>query len=258
MNNLKQLQDQFFTNILHSENRKSDFILSDDRLSATQRMEIYGEAYLLRLLDALADTFPALHTLLGDEDFETLGLDYIKKHPSENYSLRNFGHQLPTFLQQHKKFSGLPVLYEMATFEWKLRFAFDAKNTQPISRETLSQVLPEQWPELRLQVLPSFTTVQFHWNIPDLWKAIIQEAPPQAPEKLLEQETWIIWRPQLETLFRSVTELEYNALLTLLNGGNFSELCELLAMEVGAGAEQQAAEFLGMWINQDVFSEVIT
>lgn len=44
-------------------------IVSDVKGCADRRLALYGDAYVLRLIEALGVDFPGVHALLGDEAF---------------------------------------------------------------------------------------------------------------------------------------------------------------------------------------------
>ena len=248
--NLQQLQTQFLNNILHPSSQDFDLIEGTEKLNSQQRLFIYAEAYQLQLIEALMDTYPAVHTLLGDEDFEALGREYLQHHPSQHFSLRYFGDKLVFFLQQHKPWSDSEFLAEMANFEWQLRHAFDATDATPLSRDELLEIEAHRWPDLQFSLHHSFSMINFNWNTPVLWKAIIQDAPPRPPEPLDATQQWIIWRPQLETQFRSIDTLEALLLKQLQQQISFSELCDFISLETGSNEEQIAINHLGRWVDE--------
>ena len=54
------------------------FIAPNNRLTAFERLELYNRQYWYRLLDALADDFPALRAVLSPARFESLSIAYLK------------------------------------------------------------------------------------------------------------------------------------------------------------------------------------
>lgn len=252
---LEKLQTAFLKNVLHPTSHDDiTYINSDKRLSANDRIEIYSIGYRLRLIEALMDNFPAIHTLLGDEDFEQLALEYITEFPSTHFSLRYMGEKMVQFTKKHRIYRESPFISEMANFEWKLRQAFDAKDITPLSRETLSKIPPNDWPELCFALHPSFSLITLEWNTPALWKAIIQDEPPRPPKKLDKSQPWIIWRPKLETHFRSVDLLESGILNEISQNKTFTSICEFADMEIGEGAEHIVIEYLNQWITDGLLS----
>lgn len=248
---LEKIQFLFLNNILQPESDNNiTFINADKQLSASDRMGIYAVGYQLNLIEALMENYPALHTLLGDEDFENLAREYISTHPSNHFSLRYLGDKMVDFTKHHAVYKDIEFIPEMANFEWELRQAFDSSNVTPLSRNELSHISATDWPDLHFKLLPSFTLFTLNWNTPFLWKAIIQDQPPRPPEKLENSQQWIIWRPKLETHFRSVENLEAIILAQFSENKSFSDVCELADLEIGEGSEKKVIDYLNRWIDE--------
>jgi hypothetical protein len=222
-----------------------------NKVSVEQRLAVYGNAYGYRLIDALSENYPAVHTLLGDDDFYKMTYAYMDAYPSAHFSLRYFGHKLEEFLSEYHK--DIPVLTEMARFEWALRKGFDAENIETLSLEALQQIPIEQWGELQFKFHPSVSRLDLSWNTPQLWSAIDEETEPMPPEELEYPYAWLLWRKELLTYYRSLDVDEAWALDTALQGGNFAELCEGVCEWIDAEhAPSRVAGFLSQWLGDDL------
>ena len=74
----------------------------------------------------MRDNFETLPRLMGDEAFDTLANVYLSANPSQHYSLRWFGHLLPSFMHAHPGLSLHPAMVDFAQLEWAMRQAFDS------------------------------------------------------------------------------------------------------------------------------------
>jgi hypothetical protein len=232
---------------------KPDIVDTGDvnKVSVEQRLAVYGNAYGYRLIDALSENYPAIHTLLGDDDFYKMTYAYMDAYPSEHFSLRYFGHKLETFLSEYHK--DIPVLTEMARFEWALRKGFDAENTETLTLEALQKIPVEEWAALQFTFHPSVSRLDLAWNTPQLWSAIDEETEPMPPEKLEYPYAWLLWRKELLTYYRSLDVDEAWALDTALQEGNFAELCEGVCEWIDAEhAPSRVAGFLSQWLQDDL------
>ena len=91
MNTLRKLQQEFLGYLLDdSAVSIVERIESSPKHSAEQRMTYYGNAYNMRLKEALSTDYERLHSYLGDDLFETLMQHYIESYPSHHPSLRYF------------------------------------------------------------------------------------------------------------------------------------------------------------------------
>ena len=93
-------------------------IVSDEKGDAELRLALYGDSYVLRLIEAMGVDYPGVHALLGDENFDSMCRAYIDQYPSTHPSIRWFGRSLTSFLKATPPYCEHEVLLEMAEFEW--------------------------------------------------------------------------------------------------------------------------------------------
>ena len=215
-------------------------------------LKVYEQAYGTRLLEVLGEDFAALHTLLGDAAFAEAATAYIGAHPSRRRSIRWLGQELPGFLAATPPWSDIPVLADMARFEWGLGLAFDAPDAAPLSIEALGQVPPEAWPVLSFEFHPALNLFEVGHDVAPFQAAVAAETDPDgAPEPLVGPQVWAAWR-ETETLmvhYRALAPDEADSLAALMDGADFARFCEVLA-DLGAGDEAalRAAALLRHWI----------
>ncbi len=256
---LKSLQQQMLAWLQEADPLIKQSVTGTEKVSADLRLDIYANAYRFRLVEALQDTFPALHTLLGDEDFFNLGVAYLTARPSKHFSLRYFGHELASFLKGSDAYSEQPLLSEMAQFEWLLREAFDAADNAVIDMEALQQIDPQSWHSLRFLFHPTVKRVDLSFNVPQIWQTIDKQ---EAPIDMIENDHpigWCLWRKDLRTLYRSMDVDEAWAMDAMLSGHTFSEICSGVCEWVDEQhAAVRVAGFIQNWINDGLIQEVMT
>lgn len=258
MSDLYRLQQNMMAWLIHKDEKiKPDIVDTGEvnKVSVDQRLAVYGNAYGYRLIDALSENYPAVHTLLGDDDFYKMTYDYMDAYPSSHFSLRYFGHKLEAFLKEYH--NDVPVLSEMARFEWALRKGFDAEDTATITLDALQQVPVEQWGDLQFTFHPSVSRLDLDWNTPQLWSAIDEETEPMPPEKLEHTYAWLLWRKELLTYYRSLDVDEAWALDAAMQGDSFASLCEGVCEWIDeAHAPGRVAGFLSQWITDELLISV--
>jgi hypothetical protein len=257
MSKLAQLQQDFQAYVLHAAEPMKREVVSTDRVPAEVRLDIYSTAYRLRLLEALETEYVALKAAVGDEEFERLGLAYIDAYPSLYPNLRWFGGNLDVWLKTMEPYSNDLILSELATFEWAMGLAFDAPDATVVTIEQMASVPGEQWPEMRFVPHPSLQRRELASNAPLIWKAVdAEEAPPQPLYQHIPL-TWIIWRHELKTYFRSLPVDEAWALSAMNTGASFSEICAGLCEWVDElSVAQHAAGLLKGWVENGLVAEV--
>ncbi len=253
---LDALQTQFMNWLLHATPDIQTLSRETTSCDKETRLRIYANAYTSRLVEALAENYPATHTLLGDDRFASLSRDYIQAYPSHFFSIRYFGHALAEHLKHAPDFRFQPVLHEMASFEWLLRSAFDAPDQATLRLEELQQLNPALWPELLLKSTPATFRLALHFNVPNLWLAIDANAEPIAAERSEQTVQWMIWRQDQQIYFRSLEAPEAWSIDRLMDGILFSELCEGLCRWYSeATAAQTAAQYLASWLEAGIIAQ---
>ncbi len=255
MSPLQTLQKDFMNWLLTQQPAIKQHVTGTRKVGIEARLGIYEEAYRLRLLEALQDSYPALHTLLGDERFEALAFAYIRHYPSHHFSIRYFGHQLFQFLSSNPDYQDQPFLAEMALFEWTLRDAFDASNSPRLTTADLASIPPEQWGTLTFELHPSVQRIDLSWDVPKLWQAIEQDAPPIQPRQKEHLITWLIWRKDLTTYFRSLEVDEAWAIGAVIQQRNFENLCHGVCEWIDEQhAPERVARFLARWVQEGILA----
>jgi len=246
---LREWQQQLQQIILHGGTAEN-LSLHHGTITHERQLAIYHNAYALRLTEALRYNYPALHQLLGDDDFETMAQRYIAQHPSITASIRWFGDKLADFLLRETPYAACPAMSDLARFEWALRHSTDAADAARVTLESMQDVAADNWGALTFDLHPSLTVLQLDWNAPAIWRALTDDKDPPLPAT--ETLTWFIHRDDdLVTQWRSAGDDETAALSIFRAGGNFDAICELAAQTQGeAAAAIGAAGWLKSWITQ--------
>ncbi len=210
-------------------------------------LEVYCNAYRLRVIEALAADYPVLARWLGQDQFARLACDYVAAYPSGHFSIRWIGRRLPDFLHH----TGPPEWEEMAAFEWALSLAFDCLDTVPIEPDVLTAIPAQNWPQLRFQLHPSLSLLALHTPVPRVWKALqAQEVPPDCPHSSTSVN-WMVWRRGLQLFFRSLGDAEAQTLRMLWEGSEFAEICVALSdRDLPTDIAHQVATWLHRWMEE--------
>lgn len=249
MAKLTQVQGDFQQYLLRGETSIEQHVLGTERVSVATRLEIYGGGYGARLTEALETTFPVLAQLLGEGDFAELAGAYIRSHDSTFASIRYYGGALAEFLARDPAYAEIPVLSELARWEWMMTETFDAADAPASDASALADLAPGEWAELRFQWHPSIRRLPLWWNVPQIWNALTRQTQQPEAKLAAEAEQWLLWRKDLEIFFRSLAPAEAAALDAARTGSSFGELCELLCTWVDeTAAPAQAAGFLREWL----------
>jgi hypothetical protein len=250
---LRELQTDVQRHLLGEESGVTADIVDAPPLPAADRLAIYRNAYQVRLIDALDDTYPILHALLGDEMQFALGEAFVAAHPSVHRSIRWYGRELSAFLGVTPPYDAQPILAEVALLEWTLAEVFDAKNAQALSRASIAAIDPAAWSDLRFEFHPSVRRIELLWNTAAVWQAMSREETPPAPTRAPAPVPWLLWRQDLQNYLRPQTHVESAALDAALKGLNFGEICEALsALLPDEEIPPAAASLVAAWVDSGI------
>lgn len=257
MNNLMNVQNKFQSYLIAFDSGINTDIEETKKVSAATRLQIYSNAYRFRLIDALASNFPILQKYLGDERFQELALLYIDAYPSTFKSIRWFGNQLESFLQEQDKYTDFPYLAELAKLEWHMTLTFDAFDRELVDMQTVTQIPQDDWPMMRFVPHPSVYILDFQWNVVQIWQNLSKDEFPPEPINYEIATSYIFWRKDLISQYCSLPSDERHAIDYMMSGHTFGEICLGLCQWVDEqDAALRAASLLKGWISSGLISAI--
>jgi hypothetical protein len=221
-------------NLRDSENFEDleDLIESDDRLSATERLEIYANAYFYRILDCLKEDFPATLAMLGGDNFHNLVTGYLIEYPPTEPSISHAGRHLAEFLRHHPIRERWPFIGDLARLERTLIEVFHAADAEPLKAAAMRALAPDDWPALTLRAHPALAIVDCEWRVDLLLREVeaatgtgdhIHGEPAHAPVSVL------VWRRGSRVNYRPLERSERAGLELARAEASFAAICEAIA-----------------------------
>ncbi len=251
MSTLATLQRAMQSSILTGDRTVRVHVVGTRQVSVGTRLNIYREAYYLRLAEALATTYSSLRAFLGEDQFRWLARLYIDAHPSRHYSVRYFGHRLAAFLSKQEPYRSNPVLIDLARWEWAVADVFDARDSTSVTADVLQGVPANCWPALRLGFHDAIRLVSSRWNVAEIWSALNREQIPPEPILSARRGRWAIWRSGLDVYFAPMDAREERALRAALRGDPFAHICAVApAAADEMGPARWAAGILRQWLDR--------
>lgn len=233
--------------------------------SRLQRLEVYANDYYWRLAGVLELHFPAVAWMLGHVQFHNLVTDYVLVSPSREPDLRRYSRDFPSFLSQHEEGEREPELVEVAWIELDRVQILDFPDERPLTREAFEAIELDRWPGLRFATSRTvrlratsrpFTPMYVLCREGQSLGHARRRHPPQPGHAL-------IWRRDLTVHHRDVEAPEARALLALLDGLTFLEICaaasgatQIEGLAGDAAAPMQVAEWLRRWVDDGLIIAV--
>ncbi|GLZ86395.1 DUF2063 domain-containing protein [Metapseudomonas resinovorans] len=154
-----------------------------------RRFAVYRNNVLASLINALADTFPVVKQLVGDEFFAGMARLHVQATPPRSPLLVFYGEDFPAFIANFPPAASLPYLADMARLELAQVHAYHAADLPSLDSTVLADVLTDpQWlPGLQLWLHPSIAVISSDYAIASLWAAHqgllgLTEVDPGQPE----------------------------------------------------------------------------
>jgi hypothetical protein len=209
------------------ENDLARMVASDARLSAVDRLNVYANMYFFRIRDVLRGDYPKLVSVLGDDEFHNLTVDYLLACPPTDFSIRNAGERLPGFVAQHRLSADAPWLGDLTGLERQRTDVFDAADAGVLDAEQLRSLPPEAFESLRIRLIPAHRILDVRFPVHALWRSLEEGHPPI--ELAPEPQALLIWRREPLVFQRPLTEVEVEVRPLLEAGTTLGALGERLA-----------------------------
>ena len=166
---LRELQADFCEFLQHGrhENRIAVQLRPPSSYESAERLDVYRNAYFIRLEKALAHDFPVTTIVLGQKVFARIAADYVLAQPSSHPSLRQAGRDLPDWLRNR---SGSAV-GDLAAIEWAVMQVFDGPDCVPAKADCLDGIAPTAWQRLLISLAPTLSIMALTSNADRVWLA---------------------------------------------------------------------------------------
>lgn len=242
--------------------RLNQMLRGDNALDAVGRLEIYANAYFHRIFGVLQSDYPALEAALGADRFYDLITSYLLVEPSRHPSLRYAGARLPAFLENHEAAAAIriaaPWAGELAHLEWTRSEVFDAPNGAILQQSALSQLAPEDFGDLHLQLAPWARPAAYAFPVSDLWRPAVRGESLEELHLSPRPMHILIWRKNEESLHRILSAPEAEALDLAKSGIRFDALCAWAASRAGEDeAPALAAGWLAQWMADAILLDAL-
>jgi hypothetical protein len=188
MSPLEHTQQKFYQAIFDKK-ISLEFIASKN---SRDRLAIYRANIFENLRHRLANTFPGIWILLGEECANSVALAFIKNPEHQRK-------EFPDFLTHQSELAHLPYLKDYARYEWLGHKAYYAANALPINPYDLEKIPEKNLEKICFKFLPSVFLYTSPFSIEQI-KTIIDNPDASAINLKQENTTAVIARPEEHVL----------------------------------------------------------
>lgn len=193
-------------------------IIPGGTLTSDTAVEVYRTGHIVRLTEALGETFEAVWWVTGDENYFRLAKEYLLSHHSSSYNLSDFGKSFPDFLERKLPFSDLPFLSDLASFEWTFKEVFHLPPHTSLSSEDFHR--EELSGNIHLSFGPSVRLFHSSYAVYEIWKQRGTKQDSLPEESWITPQWLLCYKHQQQVFIKHLTEPEFLLLHHLRSGKN--------------------------------------
>jgi hypothetical protein len=172
------IQAAFTAALLDPQRSCPEGLCSANGADPASRFAVYRNNVQSSLIDALADSYPVVVQLVGDEFFRAMARLYVQSCPPQSPLLNDYGKDFAEFIDSFEPAASVPYLADVARLERLRVQAYHAADAQPLGHEQIAAVLsdPQALSELTLGLHPSLNLLTSAFAVVAIWAAHQQDA----------------------------------------------------------------------------------
>ncbi|HEY2395508.1 MAG TPA: DNA-binding domain-containing protein [Rudaea sp.] len=217
------------------------------------RLALYRGNVRAAWAKALANAYPVVRTLVGEEFFSALAHSYGREHPSISGDLNRFGAQFGVFVRDFPQTQALPYLRDVAELEWCVHRAHYAVDGAGIRHERITSMAPGELLASHVALHPACAWTASAFPIVSLWLAHQPDSSEPMPAKLDRREFALVVRPRwrVEVLVSSAGEI---AALAQLQAGSDMECA--IGAALGVEPRFDFPRALVRWLDHAILTDI--
>ncbi len=255
---LEQFQQQFKNNLLAPETDQA-FLAQINEISdqqAAQRLSIYRNNVMNSLTEVLADIYPTVKRLVGDDFFQQLARACVRTHPPQTAVVAHYGEMFPEFIAdilQQQAIDNLDYLPDVAQLEWLQQCSYYAADENQLDVQALTQVQADDLDNLVFQALPAVYLMRSHWPVVAIWQENLKAEPQPIDLTQTQHDHVLICRREFAVEVISLAPECYDFLEQLFDSATLSQAMMKIAERYNC-TDQALSEMLAWLLGLPIFS----
>lgn len=197
--------------------------------AAVKRFNVYRNNVTVSLVNALADTFPAVQRIVGEEFFRAMARIYVRQSPPKSRLLFEYGETFAAFIEEFEPAGAMPWLADVARTERAWLDSYHAADAPAVKPEHLAAIPPEELSVARFCVHPACRIVRSSHPAAEIF-AMNREDGRAKPVENHDPQDALITRPEMDVTVRTLPPGGAEFLQSLFDGNTLSEAA-IVAME---------------------------
>ena len=229
-------------------------ILPGGSHSAQDALEVYRRGYIVRLIEALGDTYEAVWWVSGDDEFFLLAKQFVLAYPSKTYNLSSYGEEFPAFLRETCPFPDIPFLPFLADFEWMFKNIFHMPQHQTVSQETIQEIT--QQGNIRFQFGPSVQLFTSPFAVYDIWKLRGTCQTGQHPNDWNHTQRLLLYKKNEQIFVNELQDNEFSILHKLLTAQTLEDALNEASKEFPEMNQEQISQLFQVIVHTGIIQHV--
>lgn len=118
MKSLRQIQRHFKHDLKYRDQKSAQYVFETDGVGADERLDVYCNAYWLRMEEAISEDFEWVREYLGEESFYSLLTDFIRIYGSHYKNISEVSGDLVKFAKNTSPWKENLFLIDLLNLEW--------------------------------------------------------------------------------------------------------------------------------------------
>ena len=194
---------------------------------------------------ALLDIYPVCQRILGDQAFDGLAREFVRRTPSTFADLNRFGAGFAEFVDgvvaEYPAFSGLPWLADLVALEWACQRVYCAPEASPIDLGLFERHSPA---ELLIRPAAALAWLHVTWSVHEIWAAHLADEPP-AMQVVSGEWYLVVMRDAVSVRVQCVERAVWALLDACAKGRDIADIAEDSALDGSLLGEFVARGWIG-------------
>ncbi len=242
-------------------------VAGNSRLTPAEQVDIYRRQFWLRHVDVIAEDFPALSAILGEDDLYELSRAYLMAHPPSDPNLKELGTHLPTFAATYPfPVAKAALARDLARYELAFLRVFDGVDPDPLDPSKLAALTPDAWERARLLLSPVVQLLAFDYPVHRV-RLALKKADPSEPSELDPHDPprapvyLALFRKDFVVHFEELSHDAFTLLTALAAGAPLLAACAEIAdgktPEQAAALAKDLGEWFRFWAQRGFIRDVV-
>jgi Putative DNA-binding domain len=166
-------QQKFFDAMRDSMGAAPTGLITWNNADSALRFAIYRNTGIVSLIDALADSFPVVQELVGEDFFRAMARIYAGIEPPRSPVMAFYGASFPDFIETFSPAAALPYLPDVARLEMLRVRSYHAADAVALPADAIALALVDvdSLPTMQIVLHPAVELLRSNYAVASLWAA---------------------------------------------------------------------------------------